>query len=100
MAGLSRRLDRLERAVAAMGGGVCRLCWGHPFAAVHVLHVVDVEGPGFRRTGERYLMAGEERRVTEDLRCRACGRGAVAIELMDVLSEGPRVGETHITAAA
>lgn len=97
MAGLSRRLERLEKAVASLGGGVCRVCWGHPFAAVHVLHVAD--GPGFRPTGERYLLAGEERRVTEDLRCRACGQAAVAIELTDVLSAEPRAGETLVTAA-
>lgn len=65
---------------------------------MHALHVHDADGPGFRRTGERYLLAGEERRVTDDLRCAACGRMAVVVELMDVLSEGRRPGETLVTA--
>jgi hypothetical protein len=52
---------------------------------------------GFRATGECHLCAGEERRVSPDLRCRACGRAVVVVELMDVLNKGPRPGETLVT---
>ena len=76
------RLDRIEKAMWALGGGTCRLCYGDPLAAIHVMYEPDSKGPGLRKTGECYLVRGSEERITDDLRCRACGAEAVQLHLM------------------
>jgi hypothetical protein len=89
MSRINQRLDRLEKAYKGMGGGVCRLCYGHPIARIKVMREQDPDGPGFRKTGECYLMEGEENRVTDDLRCVACGAEALQIHLMAIVGIGP-----------
>ena len=98
---LTQRLDRLEKAIDALAGGTCRLCYGHPAAMIHVMHEPDQHGPGYRKTGECYLVEGDERRVTDDLRCRQCGAQAAQIQLMMIVGIGPepqgrRVSEVNV----
>ena len=53
---LTQRLDRLEKAIHVLSvGGTCRLCYGHPIAAIQVVYEPDPHGPGFRKTGDCYL---------------------------------------------
>ena len=79
---LIQRLPRLEKAIHAIGGGrTCRLCYGHPVAVIHVMHELDPNGPGFRKTGECYLANHDCDRITDDLRCRECGAEAVQVHL-------------------
>ena len=90
---LTQRLDRLEKAIDVLGGGgTCRLCYGHPVAAIHVMHEPDPHGPGFRKTGECYIAIDDADRIDDDLRCRRCGAEAVQLHLMDTagISAQPR----------
>jgi hypothetical protein len=88
---LTQRLDRLEKAIDVLGGGgTCRLCYGHPVAAIHVMHEPDPHGPGFRKTGECYLAMDDGDRITDDLRCRECGAEAVQLHLMDIVGIGAK----------
>jgi hypothetical protein len=87
---LRHRLKRLEDSVKSIGGGVCPMCCGYPMAAVEVMHERDPHGPGFRPTGERYLAHEDEGRITDDLRCRQCGKEAFQVHLMSVVGIGPK----------
>jgi hypothetical protein len=89
MSKINQRLDRLEKAFNGMGGGICRLCYGHPIATIEVMHERDPDGPGYRKTGDCYLMQGDERRITDDLRCLECGAEAVQLHLMTTVGTGP-----------
>src|SRR5215207_7324008 len=88
MTKIAQRLDRLERATERSGVAVCRMCYGYPFAAIHVMYASDPNGPGLRRTGECYLVENDVERTTDDLRCRQCGAPAVQMHLM-TSAEGP-----------
>ena len=85
---LTQRLTRLEKAIHAIYGR-CHLCYGCPVAAVHVMYEPDPHGPGLRKTGECYLAADDEDRITDDLRCRQCGAEAVQLHLMDIAGNRP-----------
>lgn len=85
---ITGRLRRLEKVVGELGAGVCRTCHGRPFAAIRIMHEPDPDGPGFRKTGECFLVEGEEDRVADDLRCRACGAEAVQLHLIDIVGIG------------
>jgi hypothetical protein len=85
---ITQRLDQLEKALRALGGGACQLCFGHPVVAVHVMCEPDPTRPGFRENGERYLSAGDERRITDDLRCQQCGAEARQTHLMRLVGIG------------
>lgn len=86
---LRARMTRLEATAARRGMGRCRLCYGHPFAVVIVVHEPDSDGPGFRETGDCYLAEGDEDRVTDGLCCRACGARAVQAHLVTTIGTGP-----------
>ena len=94
---LTQRLDRLEKAIDVLGnGGSCRLCYGHPVAAIHVMHEPDPNGPGFRKTGDCYLAKGDEDRITDDLTCRQCSTTAVQLHLMDIVGLGALDGSRKV----
>jgi hypothetical protein len=86
---LKHRLARLEEAVGALGGGLCSLCSGYPFARVQVIHEHNPDGPGYRKTGGLFLAEGDETRVTDDLRCRKCGADAARVLMFTVVGIGP-----------
>ena len=85
------RLNRLERTLRRLGDPVCPLCHEHPVAAVRIIHERDLDGPGFRNTGECFLL-DDERRITDDLRCSRCGAPATVIHLMEIA----RIGKEHL----
>ena len=68
-----QRLAKLERAVKDFCARPCALCWGEPIAAVELEE--DPDGPGFRRRPWK-LHEEDRRRVTDDFRCRRCGKAA------------------------
>jgi hypothetical protein len=78
------RLRKLGKAVHGLGVGRCRVCYGHPVATVHVMYAADRHSPGFRKTGDAYLVEGDAGRVTDGLRCRACGAEADQLHLMTI----------------
>ena len=82
MSKLAQRLDRLEKAAKKHRVGVCKLCYGHPIAAIQVMHEPDPNGPGFRKTGEGYLLEHDSDRIGDDLCCRRCGAPATQIHLI------------------
>ena len=82
------KLGQLEKAAAKRGFATCRLCYGHPLASILVMHDRDPDGPGFRKTGDYYLLEGEDR-LSDDLRCRRCGTEAVQLHLMDIAGIPP-----------
>jgi hypothetical protein len=86
---LAQRLNRLEQTVreVAHGARTCRLCYGSPVVAIHVMHEPD--HPGFRKTGECYLAVEDGDRITDDLRCRECRAAAVQIHLMSIRGAHP-----------
>jgi hypothetical protein len=69
---------------------VCRLCYGSPVAAIRVVYEPDPNGPGYRKTGEYYLMDDDDNRVTDELRCRECGMEAIQIHLMSSADIGSK----------
>ena len=85
---ITQRLNQLEKTLRGLTGGVCQLCFGHPVAAIHVMCEPDPKGPGYRKIGERYLSAGDERRITDDLRCWQCGAEARQTHLMTLVGIG------------
>lgn len=84
MPGFIQRLDRLEKRIRHLNGGVCRQCYGHPIAAIRIMYESDPMGPGLRRTGE-YILLDAEGRVTDDLRCRQCGAEAQQTHLISLI---------------
>src|SRR5688500_18125474 len=82
MSTLNKRLAQLEKAVRDTGGARCTLCHGYPVAMIFVTHEPDPNGPGFRKTGQRFLAEGDHDRITDDLRCRACGRETAVAHIM------------------
>lgn len=85
---LMQRLNQLEKAMHNVGGGKCPLCFGYPVAVLDIMHERDPNGPGFRKTGERFLI-DETDRITDDLRCRCCGARAQEVHLMASVGIGP-----------
>ena len=97
---LMQRLDRLERALRTLdGAGTCRLCYGHPVAAIRVMYEPDPHGPGFRKTGECCLAMDDANRITDDLRCRECGAEAVQVHLMDIVGSRSKPEGRRLSAA-
>lgn len=86
---LKNRLARLAKAARDLGGGVCRLCYGHPVAGIQIMWEDDPDGPGLRKTGECYLLDHEDR-ITDDLRCARCGTPAAQVHLMCLVDIGPK----------
>jgi hypothetical protein len=87
---LTLRLERLEKAISDLGGGVCQLCCGYPVALIHVMHEHDPAGPGYRETGECYLAEMHDNNITDELCCRACGTRATQIQAMCIVGVGPK----------
>ena len=100
MSTLNKRLAQLEKSVRGTGGARCTLCHGYPVAMLFITHEQDPDGPGFHKTGQRFLADGDRGRTTDDLRCRACGREAGVAHHVDVRSQrkspwdAPAVGST------
>jgi hypothetical protein len=96
---LTQRLNRLEKAFRASGGGVCRLCYGTPIAAILIEYEDSPDRPGFHPTGRRYLDTTSEDRVTDELRCRRCGAQAKQTHLMTLVDIDPPPKGRRICAA-
>lgn len=80
---IKNRLTRLENAAEKLGAGLCPLCHGTPMALVMIMTELDPGGPGFRDTGDAFLLDDpDSRRLTDDLRCCRCGTAAEQIHLM------------------
>jgi hypothetical protein len=94
MATITQRLNRLESTLRKLGAGVCQLCHGNPFVAIHIMY--EATGSGFRPTGVRYLARDGDRRVTDDLRCRQCGAEARQTHLMTLVGVGPEPGGRRV----
>ena len=82
MSKLAQRLDRLEKAVKKHRVGVCQLCYGHPVASIYEIHESDPNGPGYRKTGEYYLLDRDNDRISDHICCIRCGTPAVRIHLI------------------
>ena len=74
---MRQRLAKLERTAMALGARPCPHCRGAPVAVVHEEYENDPHGPGYRRTGRRFveeeyvrLPEGED----DECRCRHCAR--------------------------
>ena len=93
MSHLNQRLRGLEKALLALSGGRCGLCYDSPVAVLTVLHEGDPNGPGLRRTGVAYLDDWGAKRLTDDLRCLKCGKDAVQ---MHCLSMFPPEGASQV----
>ena len=112
MSTLNSRLSRIEREANVFSSAPCRLCCGEPHGNVFETHVPVVNGrelsktearnldptdirglTGFRKTGERYLDPEWYSRITDDLRCRGCGRRAVPTKWFIVIGMGPQMPE-------
>jgi hypothetical protein len=73
---LRQRLAKLERAALAFGARPCPHCRGAPAAVVHEEYENDPHGPGYRRTGRRFVEDDYVRLPQgpgNECRCRYCG---------------------------
>jgi hypothetical protein len=90
MPALTRRLARLEEALDSLAdSGRCRLCWGEPWPAIHIMYEDDPNKPGYRKTGERILAKDSCNRFTDDLRCVACGARGRELHIITIVGIGP-----------
>src|SRR4051812_19995235 len=89
MARITQRLSRLERGARELGAGRCPLCDGHPMAVLYDMHEPDPNGPGYRRTGECYLVTDYGSNLTDDLHCTACGAEAAQMRVIRNVRTGP-----------
>jgi hypothetical protein len=93
MPNIHQRLNRLEGEFRKLTGGVCRLCHGHPFVTLYVMHEPSPNGPGVRPTGERFFVHDDDdERISDDLCCRRCGTPAQQTHLMMFVGLGPKAG--------
>jgi hypothetical protein len=86
---ITQRLDRLEKLLGRLDGGICQFCFGHPVVAIQVMHEPHPTGPGYRKNGECYLLPDRDGDITDDLRCRGCGAAARQTRLMTLVDIGP-----------
>ena len=89
---MRQRLAKLERTAMALGARPCPHCRGAPVAVVHEEYENDPHGPGYRRTGRRFvedeyvrLPEGED----DECRCRHCGASATVLFIMGFAGLGP-----------
>ena len=87
---ITQRVDRLEKALRGLGGGICQLCFGNPVVAIQVMHEPDPTGPGYRKNGECYLLPDRDGDITDDLRCRGCRAAARQTHLITDVGIGPK----------
>ena len=87
---ITRRLARLENALKTLpGAGLCRLCWGEPSPALHIMYEDDPNRPGYRKTGEIILDEDSCERFTDDLCCVACGARGRELHIITIAGIGP-----------
>jgi hypothetical protein len=84
---MKQRLARLEREASAARLSQCPRRHGAPVAVVHEEWEIDSHGPGFCRTGRRYVERDERDLVTDDpddCRCRHCRKPAMMMVIMGI----------------